>query len=411
MHRLVFPIIIILLLTSFCPRAKWGNFGHKRINRLAVFTLPPEMMPLYKTNIEYLTEHSMDADKRRFYNPHEGIRHYIDLDKIVYMPEDATEAKIEYTDIFVVTTTGDTLLLVGNTSIRKKWKTYFFKSKAIKKLFGRDSIALSDSIYRNFYFNNLGKIELKKNLPVSLDSLKKLFKTEQLDLKGVSGVFAREKLSGNGILTFHLQYEYKKLVEAFVAKDKRRILKISADLGHYIGDAHVPLHTTHNYDGQLTGQSGLHAFWETRIPELFADKQYDYWVGRAQFIVKPKAFFWKTVRESYGLLDSVFRVEKSIAGTYPKEQQYTLENRNNTVVKKQSVEYSALYQKRMMGMVENRMRTAIVSIGSIWYSAWLDAGQPDLSNLPEIPLTPDELEEQRLLDAVVTSKIVLGRGE
>lgn len=45
--------------------------------------------------------------------------------------------------------------------------------------------------------------------------------------------------------------------------------KASADIGHYIADANVPLHTSENYNGQLTGQEGFHGFWETRLPELF----------------------------------------------------------------------------------------------------------------------------------------------
>ncbi|MGC6428813.1 MAG: hypothetical protein ACON4Y_05945 [Flavobacteriales bacterium] len=51
-----------------------------------------------------------------------------------------------------------------------------------------------------------------------------------------------------------------------------QILFICSDLGHYIADANVPLHTTINYDGQLTGQKGIHAFWESRLPELFSSE-------------------------------------------------------------------------------------------------------------------------------------------
>ena len=57
------PLLFLLIIfTSFHqkPPAKWGFFGHKRINRLAVFTLPEEMLPLFKKEIEYLTEHSID---------------------------------------------------------------------------------------------------------------------------------------------------------------------------------------------------------------------------------------------------------------------------------------------------------------------------------------------------------------
>ena len=61
----------------------------------------------------------------------------------------------------------------------------------------------------------------------------------------------------------------------------QRILRISAEIGHYIGDAHVPLHTTENYNGQLSGQEGIHAFWESRLPEMFSD-EFDFFVGTSE---------------------------------------------------------------------------------------------------------------------------------
>ena len=60
--------------------AVWGFFGHKKINRMAVFTLPPEMIKFYKKNIEYITEHAVDPDKRRYAVEGEAPRHYIDID-------------------------------------------------------------------------------------------------------------------------------------------------------------------------------------------------------------------------------------------------------------------------------------------------------------------------------------------
>ena len=71
-------IIVLSLLQSF--RTEWGFFGHRRINRMATFTLPPEMMVLYRPNIDYLTEHAVDPDKRRYATKHEAVRHYIDID-------------------------------------------------------------------------------------------------------------------------------------------------------------------------------------------------------------------------------------------------------------------------------------------------------------------------------------------
>jgi hypothetical protein len=56
-------------------------------------------------------------------------------------------------------------------------------------------------------------------------------------------------------------------------KNQTKILRYSAEIGHYIADAHVPLHTCTNHNGQLTNQIGIHSFWESRIPELLAYKE------------------------------------------------------------------------------------------------------------------------------------------
>ena len=50
-------------------------------------------------------------------------------------------------------------------------------------------------------------------------------------------------------------------------------------------------------------------------------------------------------------------------------------------------------------MVERRLRAAIIAVGSIWYSAWVDAGQPDLSKLQKLPPSESLLLEMQELDA------------
>ena len=92
----------------------------------------------------------------------------------------------------------------------------------------------------------------------------------------------------------------------------QRILRISAEIGHYIGDAHVPLHTTENYNGQLTGQEGIHAFWESRLPEMFSD-DFDFFVGRATYIANPQSAAWEAVKTSHEAVDSVLNEEKKLS--------------------------------------------------------------------------------------------------
>ena len=58
---------------------------------MAVFTLPPDMMVFYKKNIEYVTDHAVDPDKRRYSTEGEAARHYIDIDHYVHNGEDPFE--------------------------------------------------------------------------------------------------------------------------------------------------------------------------------------------------------------------------------------------------------------------------------------------------------------------------------
>ncbi|MDV7394189.1 hypothetical protein RZS08_22605, partial [Arthrospira platensis SPKY1] len=127
----------------------------------------------------------------------------------------------------------------------------------------------------------------------------------------------------------------QRLTRAFEEGDARRILRLSTEMGHYIGDAHVPLHTTENYNGQMTGQDGIHAFWESRLVELFADPEYDFWVGPARYIEDPASYYWEVVLESHQLLDSVLGVEWALRKTFPADRQFCYEERLGMTVRTQ----------------------------------------------------------------------------
>ena len=66
--------------------------------------------------------------------------------------------------------------------------------------------------------------------------------------------FTEDTLQAYGIVPYHINRVSRWLTKAFENKDAEQILRLSADIGHYIADANVPLHTTENYNGQLTGQ-------------------------------------------------------------------------------------------------------------------------------------------------------------
>ena len=290
--KLYLFILFLGLTISFGKKSKWGFFGHQRINRMAVFTLPPEMVTFYKKHIDYITEHAVDPDKRRYGVKEEAPRHYIDID---HYGADAFKVVPIY------------------------W------NKAVDK-------------------------------------------------------FTEDTLMAYGIVPWHIDVMVRRLQDAFKKEDIDRILHLSADLGHYIADAHVPLHTTENYNGQLTNQRGIHGFWESRIPELKAE-DYDYFVGRAKYIDSPIKTAWKIIKESHAAVDSVLKFEADLNSRFPTDKKYGFENRGNMLVKTYSQEYTNAYDKMISGQVERRMRASILMVGNLWYTAWVNAGKPDLNRI------------------------------
>ena len=81
---------ISILFTTFQTNyAGWGFFAHKKINRLAVFTIPePELFQFYKYHIDFIGEHAVDPDKRRYAVQGEAEKHYIDIDHFIKEGED-----------------------------------------------------------------------------------------------------------------------------------------------------------------------------------------------------------------------------------------------------------------------------------------------------------------------------------
>lgn len=292
---LLLPLVIVAAwIFNSPPSITWGFYGHKKINRMAIFTLPPQMFGFYKKHIEYITEHGTDPDKRSFADEKEAVRHYIDID---HYGEHCFD------------------------SVPKRWK---------------DAVAK----------------------------------------------YTEDTLNEYGINPWWAEKMYYRLVQAFKDKDVDRILFVSANFGHYIADGNTPLHTTEFYDGKTPEQKGIHAFWESRIPELFGD-DYDFFVGQAEYIEKPLDKIWEYVKQSHQAIDTIFMIDEKMRAEFPGDKKYTFENRGAVTVKVISKEYASQFSAMINGMVERQMRRAVLMVGSFWYTAWVNAGQPDLSGIED----------------------------
>ena len=217
-----------------------------------------------------------------------------------------------------------------------------------------------------------------------------LLKNMPFPFREIEGLFEPDFFSDNGTLPWNLQKVYFQLREAFLQKDVTKILKFSAESGHYLGDANVPLHTTSNYNGQLTGQYGIHGFWESRLPELFFE-HYNLFTGRADYLPNTAETIWQHILMAHQAVDSVLSLEKKVSLDLPPEIKYSYSKRGNTFVKTYSVEYARAYHVLLHGMVERQMKRSVKLIGDFWYTCWVDAGQPSLGDLADKNPTKESL--------------------
>ena len=400
-------IYILLLLHGWCfgfghetvgkPVDKpesWGFYGHRLINQMAVYTLPPEMFGYYKKNILYITEHAIDPDKRRYATKHEGVRHYIDIDhwdKIPFpnVPRDFEEAIIKYCAIYYIS--GKDTVIVEK--IRSN-DSIFLQSNFP----GWQKIGIDYPTFLTYWKKVVKPMYYEDEWILNRYDLNELFQTDFFS-RQEGKMLIIDRFSPYGIVPYHLESMLEKLTFAFKQKDEARLLRMISEFGHYVSDAHVPLHTTKNYNGQLTDQVGIHAFWESRIPELLAESTYDFFVGQATYVENPRDYIWDIIINAHGHLDSVLAIEKRLSATFPKDRQYCYDERLSRTVRIQCEEYAKAYSDAMGDMVEDQMRRSIHAIGSLWYTAWVNAGQPALEGIISLETEPEVFVPDKSIQA------------
>lgn len=196
----------------------------------------------------------------------------------------------------------------------------------------------------------------------------------------ISEYYDYDSLKSMGILPWAIINTYFNLTNAFKQRDPDLIIRYSADLSHYISDAHVPLHTTYNYNGQETGQEGIHRLWESLIPEANSE-DYTFWVGRAEY----RKYIFDDIRmvisRSHFLVDSVLVIEKELSLNTRKDMKYSFQQRGNSEVRIYSEEYVKSYADLLGNMVEGQMQSAVKTTADFWYTSWIEAGQPELDGI------------------------------
>jgi hypothetical protein len=211
------------------------------------------------------------------------------------------------------------------------------------------------------------KTEAPKHF-IDIDFYKEFLNGKMIeDKKELIAIYGDSMVTRQGILPWATLDTYNKLIQAFKDKNKNEVLFYTSDLGHYVADGHQPMHTMLNYNGQLTGQKGLHARYEIKMVDKYI-KDIDSSISNA-FINKvdaPFQFIFNYIADANSvqsiLLDADITAVK-MAGS----------NEND--------EYLRLMWFKTKYITEIQFNMAVSDLASLIYTAWLEAGKPDLDQI------------------------------
>ena len=189
--------------------------------------------------------------------------------------------------------------------------------------------------------------------------------------------FGREFVSEQGLLPWRVQEFSGQLQRAFESLKRPdappyvldNIVYYTAILAHYVADGHVPLHAVVNYDGQLTGQNGLHSRWEA---ELFERNQarMTYAPAMAAPVSRPRDFMFDTLLDSNRLAAGVLEADRSAAAG----REFYDDG------------YFAAFGAAQLPIMQRRLNDSIAAVASVIAGAWEQAGRPTVPT--ELPKTP-----------------------
>ncbi len=182
------------------------------------------------------------------------------------------------------------------------------------------------------------------------------------------GSDAREK----GRVPWRIAEEYASLIASFRARDSRGVLRHAAVLGHYVADAHVPLHGVLNYDGQLTDQKGIHSRWESQLVRRYREQiESSLSPAAPSEVADPLEAMFAVLGESRAAVPAL--LESDLASVELVDDPDT----------RQDERYDDAYYERLFDREEERlagrMSTAVTRLASLWLSAWEAAGRPALA--------------------------------
>lgn len=185
------------------------------------------------------------------------------------------------------------------------------------------------------------------------------------DFDSLAALHGREFLMEQGILPWAIIAATDALTQALQNRQWDKALLLAADLGHYIGDAHNPLHITRNYNGQYSTQQGVHSRYESKMLDRYANELICCG-DRGVYITRIADYTFRMIYSNYACVDSVLLADRNAA--------LRAGNTWNDAY------YASLWQDAQSFTVP-LLDSAASRLASLIYTCWINAGSPRPTSL------------------------------
>jgi len=176
----------------------------------------------------------------------------------------------------------------------------------------------------------------------------------------VVALYGESFVIDQGILPWATLTTYDSLVNCFLRRDWAKAVLFASDLGHYVADAHMPLHITRNYNGQYSGNNGIHSRYESTMINAYIG-QINYSGDDISFVTDVNGYVFNYIYSNYTYVDSVLAADDYAQGVA-----------GNT----SSAEYKQALWEKSMSFTVPLFSRASHALAELIYSAWAEAGKP-----------------------------------
>jgi hypothetical protein len=112
------------------------------------------------------------------------------------------------------------------------------------------------------------------------------------------------------------------------------------------------------------------------------------------YLNNPLENAWQASEGSFAGIDTVLGFEKSLNEYFDESRKYSIEYKGATQIKTYSKEYALAYHQMLKGQVERRLKESILMVSNMWYTAWVNAGQPNLDDITKDKKQSKPTDEQ-----------------